>query len=98
MHFPLKMKQINNIIEQAIRSFEASVEIPNTSTENDVYVAIRQVMRDNPDIFWFSHQWSYSHSETVVRFRYTIDKERSEKIKKQIEDVVENDFKRGKII
>lgn len=93
MHFPLKMKQINNIIEQAIRSFEASVEIPNTSTENDVYVAIRQVMRDNPDIFWFSHQWSYSHSETVVRFRYPIDEIRSKKIWTQIDDVVENDFK-----
>ena len=93
MHFPLKMKQINNIIEQAIRSFEASVEIPNTSTENDVYVAIRQVMRDNPDIFWFSHQWSYSHSETVVRFRYPIDEIRSKNIWTQIDDVVENDFK-----
>ena len=87
------MDALNFTIEQAIRSFETSVEIPMASAENDVYMAIRQVMRDNPDIFWFSHQWNYSQSEAIVRFRYTIDKERSEKIRKQIDDVVKNDFK-----
>ena len=56
-------------------------------------MALRQVMRDNPDIFWFSHQWHFSQSEAIVRFRYTIVKKRSAKIKRQIEDVVYNDFK-----
>ncbi len=86
------------IIEQALRAHQHSVEVGSSTTDDDVYIAIRQVMRGNPDIFWFSHQWTYSRSDAIVRFRYTIDKERSEKIKKQIEDVVENDFKRGKII
>ena len=84
---------VKQSIEQAIRSFATSVEVPNTSTENDVYHAIRQVMRDNPDIFWFSHQWHYSQENATVRFRYTIDEKHSEKIKAQIEDVVQNDFK-----
>ena len=92
------MQELKNIVETAIRAHDADVQLFPRITENDVYIAIRQVMRDNPDIFWFSHQWNYSQSEAVVRFRYTIDKERSEKIKKQIDDVVENDFKRGKII
>ena len=82
-----------NVIEQAIRSHHPSVEVDKSITEDKVYHAIRQVMRDNPDIFWFSHQWRYSQTEAVARFRYTIDEKHSEKIKRQIDDVVRNDFK-----
>ena len=87
------MQDLKKIIEDAIQSHEAQVQLFPRITENDVHMAIRQVMRDNPDIFWFSHQWHYSLSEAIVRFRYTIDKERSAKIQRQIEDVVDNDFK-----
>lgn len=51
-------------------------------------------MRDNPDIFWFSYQWGYSHEDSTVRLHYTIDEKKSEKIKRQIDDVVQNDFNR----
>lgn len=87
------MDKMINVLGTAIRMFQTSVEVPKSYSENDVYMAIRQVMRDNPDIFWFSHQWHYSQSDAIVRFRYTMDKERSEKVRKQIEDVVKNDFK-----
>lgn len=87
------MQELKNIVKTAIRAHYAEVQLFPRITENDVYMAIRQVMRDNPDIFWFSHRWNYSQSEAIVRFRYAIDKERSEKIKKQIKGVVENDFK-----
>lgn len=87
------MDTLFNIIEQALRAHLPFVEVDTSATDDDVYMAIRQVMRDNPDIFWFSHQWSHLQSEAIVRFRYTIDNERSEKIRKQIEDVVQNDFK-----
>lgn len=40
-----------SIIEKAIREFVVSVELPQISTEYEVQMAIRQVMRDNPDIF-----------------------------------------------
>lgn len=86
------MIQLKDIIEQAIRSFEKSVEIPQTTTENDVYMVIRQVMRDNPDIFWFSHQWRFAQNEHKVYFSYTISKKRVEETKKQIADVIEKDF------
>lgn len=92
------MQSLVTIIEESLRSHNIEVQLFHRITEDDVYLAIREVMRNNPDVFWFSHQWSYSQSEAIVRFRYTIDKERSKKIKKQIDDVVENDFKRGKII
>ncbi|WP_288966863.1 TIR domain-containing protein [uncultured Prevotella sp.] len=80
-------------IVQAIRSFKSSVEVARTTTEDEVCHAIRQVMRDNPDLFWFSHQWHYSQENANVRFRYTIDKEHSDKIQTQIDDVVQKDFK-----
>lgn len=62
------MNTLYSIIEQAIRSFATSVEVPNTSTENDIYMTIRQVMRENPDIFWFSHQWRYVQIKHKVFF------------------------------
>lgn len=80
-------------IEQAIRSHQTSLAIDASATEDNICHAIRQVMRDNPEVFWFSHQWRYSREDATVRFRYTIDKEHSEKIKRQIEDVVQKDFK-----
>lgn len=94
------MNTLYHIIEQAIRLHVSSVEVSYSTIESDVYMAIRQVMRDNPDIFWFSHQWSFreitdenGHKKHIVNFRYPIDKERCEKIKAQIDDVVQNDFK-----
>ena len=87
------MQSLATIIEESIRSHNSELQLFPRITENEVYHAIRQVMRDNPDIFWFSHQRHYSQAEAVVRFRYNIDKEHSEKIKRQIENVVQKDFK-----
>ena len=87
------MQSIATIIEESIRSHNSELQLFPRITENDVYYAIRQVMRDNPDIFWFSHQWHYSQENANVRFRYTIDKEHSDKIQTQIDDVVQKDFK-----
>ena len=56
-------------------------------------MAIRQVMRDNPDIFWFSHIWNYSEESRVLRLHYTIKKERCKEAKRQIEDVILNEFR-----
>jgi len=86
------MQRLTTIIEDAIRNHELKVELFPRITQEDVYLAVRTVMRENPDIFWFSHQWHYSQEEAIVRFRYTIDEKLSDKIKQQIDDVVLNDF------
>ena len=67
------MQSLATIIEESIRSHNSELQLFPRITENDVYYAIRQVMRDNPDIFWFSHQWRYSHEDATVRLYYTID-------------------------
>lgn len=87
------MQSLATIIEESIRSHNSELQLFPRIKENDVYHAIRQVMRDNPDIFWFSHQWRYSRDDAKAHFRYTIDEKHSQKIRAQIDDVVQNDFK-----
>lgn len=89
----MNMPNLDSIIEKAIRNHESDVKLLTHTTDYDVYMSVRNVMRNNPDIFWFSHQWCYSQEKATVSLRYTIDKERCEKIARQIDDVVRNDFK-----
>ena len=84
-------------IEQAIRNHTLQMSVPKGTTQDDVYQCIRSIMRENPDIFWFSHQWKYTENDLTIRFHYTIDGEKTLKAKKQIEDVVQNDFRINEI-
>ena len=86
------MKTLYQQIEEAIRHYEANMTVPDGTTQDEVYQSIRQIMRENPDIFWFSHQWRYTEDDHTIRFRYTISKEKSIKTKAQIDNVVEHDF------
>jgi len=47
--------QIYHVIEAAIRNHVTVLPLDETVTPNDIRQAVRWVMRDNPDIFWFSH-------------------------------------------
>ena len=49
--------------EKSIREHEESLNVTNEVTESDVRHAIRWVMRDNPDIFWFVHQYRFEHKK-----------------------------------
>jgi len=84
--------KLYNDIEQAIRNHALQLLVPQGTTQDDVYQYIRSIMRENPDIFWFSHQWKYTEADQTISFHYTMDRERSLKAKAQIEDVVQNDF------
>lgn len=87
------MKGLYEITEKSIRNHALQMSVPKGTTQNDVYQCIRSIMRENPDIFWFSHQWKYTENDQAIRYHYTIDEEKSLKAKKQIEDVVQNDFR-----
>lgn len=80
------------IIEEAIRKHEHQIQL-FLASENDVNDAIKQTMRANPDIFWFSYEWNYSKTDSILHLDYTFDSEHSEKITSQINDVIEQDFK-----
>lgn len=86
------MNQLYKQIEQAIRNHASQLSVAKGITQDEVYQNIRYIMRENPDIFWFSHQWKYTENDHIIRFCYTISKEKSLKAKAQIEDVVQKDF------
>ena len=80
-------------IEKSIREHEESLHVANEVTEAEVRHAIRWVMRDNPDIFWFVHQYHFDKNHGIVSFRYRCSPERCAIIQESIDDVVMNDFK-----
>ena len=85
------MKLYNNI-EQIIRHHNENLHIDSTISESEVRNAIRWIMRDNPDIFWFAHQYYYDEANSTIHFQYTFSPERVKTIQQSIDDVIENDF------
>lgn len=83
---------IYKIIHQAIHDHVEQIVLPLGTSSTDVYLTIRKVMRDNPDIFWFSHIWNYSEENRMLILHYTISKERSEEANRQIENVILHEF------
>ena len=79
-------------IEQAIRQHEETIHVDENVQESEVRHTIRRVMRDNPDIFWYVHQYYYNYEGKIIFFRYQFSKERSKLIQQSICDVIENDF------
>ena len=69
-------------IHHAILEHQELLTLPLATSNNDVYMAIRQVMRDNPDIFWFSHICNYSEESRVLMLHYIIKKERFKDVKR----------------
>lgn len=81
-----------HIIKKAILAHnESNLIIP--IGQEKVSGIIHRVLNNNPEIFWFHHQWTYSREKSVVKFKYAIDKQQRDKIQSQIEDVVQHDFK-----
>ena len=43
----------------------------STVSATEIRNAIRWIMRDNPDIFWFAHQYHYDEASFTIHFQYT---------------------------
>ena len=84
--------KIYSDIEDYIRNQSANIKIEQSTTSNKIRNAIRWVMRDNPDIFWFAHQYHYDEASSTIHFQYTFSAERVKTIQQSINDVIENDF------
>lgn len=78
--------------EYSIRSQRTKLKLVQYSSPNEIRNAIRWVMRDNPDIFWFAHQYHYDEASSTIHFQYTFSAERVKTIQQSINDVIENDF------
>lgn len=88
----LGMDTLYRLVEQTIRQHEEYLNVGNSVIETDVRHAIRWVMRDNPDIFWFVHQYHFDEDSGILSLRYRCSPERCAIIQESIDDVVEKDF------
>lgn len=79
-------------VESSIRVHAETLRVTNSPQESDVRNAIRWVMRDNPDIFWFIHQYHFDKENGILSLRYRCSLERCATIQKSIDEVVEKDF------
>ena len=79
-------------IEDYIRNQSANIKIEQSITSDKIRNAIRRIMRDNPDIFWFAHQYHYDEASSTIHFQYTFSPERVKTIQQSINNVIENDF------
>ena len=83
--------ELYDIIENAIRYHKGILNIGNKVVE-EIRYTIRWGMRDNPDIFWFAHQYQYDEASSTIHFQYTFSADRVKTIQQSINDVIENDF------
>ena len=81
-----------NGIKQAVYRHKIGLHIDEIISDIKIRYAIRWVMRDNPDIFWFAHQYHYDEASSTIHFQYTFSAERVKTIQQSINDVIENDF------
>ena len=88
----LDLDSLYKKLKQTIRQYEGVHHVDKDVTESDVRNAIRWIMRDNPDIFWFAHQYHYDEASFTIHFQYTFSPERVKTIQQSINDVIENDF------
>lgn len=86
------MDTLYRLVEHTICQHKKVLYVEKDIMESDVRHAIRWVMRDNPDIFWFVHQYYFDKDNGILSFRYRCSRERCGIIQKSINDVVENDF------
>lgn len=84
--------KLYSIVNNTIRRHKEILHVEKDVTESDIRHAIRWVMRDNPDIFWFVHQYHYDKDNGIVSFRYRCSPERCAIIQESINDVVDKDF------
>ncbi len=86
------LNELSHKIESAIRSHSAECSVGNEVELSDIQYCVRWIMRDNPDIFWYDHQYSFDSSKHHITFKYTFSPERCRIIMTSIDDVVRNDF------
>ena len=80
-------------IWNSIRQIKKTLYINSIRPESEVRHAIRWIMGDNPDIFWFAHQYHYDEASSTIHFQYTFSAERVKTIQQSINDVIDNDFR-----
>ncbi len=84
--------QLYKLLCWGLRKQSKALAIESSTQPDEIRNAVRWVMRDNPDIFWFAHQYHYDETSSTIYFQYTFSAERVNTIQQSIADVINNDF------
>lgn len=79
-------------IENVLRSHTAYVPLSAGTSAADVRTAIRHIMRHNPDIFWFSHQYYFDEKAATLCLSFNFTREKRDFYERQIAAVVSDNF------
>lgn len=82
-----------NQILSAINNRSYFLALDDSPSEEQVRDVVRQVMLDDPGIFWFAGQYDYDASQAGIFFRYTYPDFLVSQIQKGIADVLKNSFR-----
>jgi serine/threonine protein kinase len=86
------MNVIKAQVEEAILNLAPSVSIGSSVTYDEVKGIIRIFMRKHPEIFWFSHKYTYNKAAGILKLYYNFTKEKVRFINGEIEKVLKKDF------
>ncbi len=66
---------LHNLTYLTICNQSTNLELQQSPTADEIRSVVRWVMRDNPDIFWFAHQYHYDEASSTIHFQYTFSAE-----------------------
>ena len=84
--------QLYKLLYKELHKQSKVLAIESPTQTDEIRHTIRWVMRDNPDIFWFAHQYHYDETSSTIHFQYTFSAEKVKTIQQSINDVIDNDF------
>lgn len=89
---------IQETIGDAIIHEIPSVVLSEGTLSDDVRKAIRIFMRKHPEIFWFSHQYSYDENKRELNLRYNFTPQKRDFFKAEIDKAVKCLFQPEKLL
>lgn len=88
----MKNPEISSLIEDAVFSQKNIISLPAGTPDEDVRAALRDIMRQHPEFFWFSHQYSYFASNSLLYLGYNFPAKKRRIFEIEIRKVVDNYF------
>ena len=83
---------IDKQIYRTLIDCNSYLKLSEIYSADEVLDAVRRVMRENPELFWFAHQYNYDENTSEIYFKYIFSADRIAEIQDSIKDVVDNDF------
>lgn len=82
------MNNLLDIIGEGIIQQKSHIVLCQRTTTDDVRNAIRIFMRKHPEVFWFSHQYRYDETTSILYLKYNFTSSKKDFFAKEIGNAV----------